>query len=108
MASVAFATYQQAAELTADDRLAAEALAPRGIDVEPAVWDALGIEWASFDLVVIRSISCSWNSRSTSRICTCRSPRMHRPVSRRRSLGERMADGASLRPEDQIRARAMT
>src|SRR6266705_6638294 len=55
MPRVAFATYREAPELAEDDRLAAEELRRRGVDVEPAVWDLPGVDWARFDLVVIRS-----------------------------------------------------
>jgi glutathione synthase/RimK-type ligase-like ATP-grasp enzyme len=41
--------------MTPDDQLAADALRLRGVDVEPAIWDAPDIDWAGFDLVVIRS-----------------------------------------------------
>lgn len=52
---VAFATHQQLPRLSDDDRLVADALARRGVDVHPAVWDAPDEGWASFDRVVIRS-----------------------------------------------------
>lgn len=55
MPSVAFATYEQSPELTDDDRLVADILRRRGIEVHPAVWDAAGVDWARFDLVIIRS-----------------------------------------------------
>jgi hypothetical protein len=55
MPSVAFATYQPLPQLTDDDRLVADVLRRRGIDVHPAVWDAPGVDWPSFDRVVIRS-----------------------------------------------------
>src|SRR5262249_8258301 len=55
MRSVAFATYRSSPGVTDDDRLAADALYRRGIDVEAAVWDEPDVEWARFDRVVIRS-----------------------------------------------------
>jgi len=55
MASVAFATYRQAPGLTDDDRLVADVLARRGVDVRPAAWNATGVDWTRVDLVVIRS-----------------------------------------------------
>jgi glutathione synthase/RimK-type ligase-like ATP-grasp enzyme len=55
MARVAFATYRQAPELTDDDRLAADALRERGVEVHPVVWNALDVAWTRFDLSVIRS-----------------------------------------------------
>jgi glutathione synthase/RimK-type ligase-like ATP-grasp enzyme len=52
---VAFAIHQQLPQLSDDDRLAADALGRRGVDVRSAVWDAPDVDWASFDRVVIRS-----------------------------------------------------
>ena len=36
-------------------RCSIEALAARGVDASPAVWDDDGVDWAHFDLVVVRS-----------------------------------------------------
>ncbi|MDG3007976.1 ATP-grasp domain-containing protein [Paludisphaera mucosa] len=55
MPSVAIATCAQYPDLYEDDRLLADALARRGCDVTPAVWDQPGIDWNGFDRVVIRS-----------------------------------------------------
>ncbi|HUP01519.1 MAG TPA: hypothetical protein VM737_08370 [Gemmatimonadota bacterium] len=55
MRRVAFATWRSQPDLTTDDRLAVEPLARRGIRVESAVWSADGVEWASYDAVVLRS-----------------------------------------------------
>jgi glutathione synthase/RimK-type ligase-like ATP-grasp enzyme len=55
MPSVAFATYQQEPEISADDALAAEVLGRAGVAVTPAVWDDPAVDWAAFDAVVIRS-----------------------------------------------------
>jgi len=52
---VAFATHRQSPQLTNDDRLVADALGRRGVEVLPAVWDDHDVEWASFDRVIIRS-----------------------------------------------------
>ena len=53
---LAFATFGGRPELTADDRLAAEALRRRGAVVQPLRWDAPIGEWASFDAVIVRSV----------------------------------------------------
>jgi glutathione synthase/RimK-type ligase-like ATP-grasp enzyme len=53
--SVAFATYEGAPALTADDRLSVPLLEGLGIDVEPAIWSDSGIEWQRFDAVILRS-----------------------------------------------------
>jgi hypothetical protein len=41
--------------LEPDDRLVIEPLAVRGIGAEPAVWDDPRVDWADYDLVVLRS-----------------------------------------------------
>jgi glutathione synthase/RimK-type ligase-like ATP-grasp enzyme len=56
VARLAFATWGGLPELTADDRLAAEALRRRGAVVQPLRWDAPIGEWASFDAVIVRSV----------------------------------------------------
>ena len=55
MPSVAFVTYQASPLMTEDDRLAAEELEQAGVAVSSAVWDSAGVNWPSFDCVVIRS-----------------------------------------------------
>src|SRR5262249_7888069 len=55
MARVAFATYRQAPELSDDDRLVADVLARRGVEVRGAAWNATDVDWTGADLVVIRS-----------------------------------------------------
>jgi glutathione synthase/RimK-type ligase-like ATP-grasp enzyme len=55
MPSVAFATYQQSPGIGDDDRLVADVLSRRGIDVTSTAWDAPDIEWVRFHRVVVRS-----------------------------------------------------
>jgi len=55
MRRVAFATSAAYAVLSADDRLAVEALEGAGVAVEAAVWDDARVRWDAFDRVVIRS-----------------------------------------------------
>jgi hypothetical protein len=52
---VAFVTCAPVPDLDPDDRLAAEALGGRGVHVEPAVWDDPTVDWAGYDLAVLRS-----------------------------------------------------
>jgi glutathione synthase/RimK-type ligase-like ATP-grasp enzyme len=52
---VALATCAEFPRLTEDDPLLLPALRERGVTAEPAVWDDPAIDWAGFDLVVIRS-----------------------------------------------------
>jgi hypothetical protein len=55
MAKLAFATYEQSADIAGDDQLVADELKSRGVTVEPAVWDSPEVDWSSFDGVIIRS-----------------------------------------------------
>ena len=52
---IAFATSRDHPELTSDDRLAAEALAAKDVDVVPAIWDDDRTDWSTFQAVVVRS-----------------------------------------------------
>jgi glutathione synthase/RimK-type ligase-like ATP-grasp enzyme len=52
---VALVTCAALPDLEDDDRLVIEPLARRGVHAEPAVWDDTGVDWASYDLVVLRS-----------------------------------------------------
>ena len=52
---VALATAREVADLDDEGRLLAAALADRGARVAPAVWDDADVDWAGFDLVVVRS-----------------------------------------------------
>jgi hypothetical protein len=63
---VAFATHRKSPQPSDDDRLVADGLGRRGVEVHPAVWDAPDVDWASFNRVVIRSTwdyqgSVQWN-----------------------------------------------
>lgn len=51
---VALATFTGFPDLYDDDRLAIGPLSDAGIDAVPVVWDS-GADWASYDLVVVRS-----------------------------------------------------
>ncbi|WP_327024990.1 ATP-grasp domain-containing protein [Micromonospora sp. NBC_01739] len=52
---VALVTCTEFTDLEADDRLVIAPLAERGITAEPAVWDDPAVDWAGYDLVVLRS-----------------------------------------------------
>ncbi|MCO1599572.1 hypothetical protein M8C17_30890 [Micromonospora sp. RHAY321] len=52
---VALVTCAELADLDPDDRLVLTPLAARGIAAEAAVWDDPGVDWSSYDLVVLRS-----------------------------------------------------
>jgi glutathione synthase/RimK-type ligase-like ATP-grasp enzyme len=53
---IAFVTSEQYPQLTADDRLAALELDRTGLSVEPVIWRNATVNWAGFDLVILRSM----------------------------------------------------
>jgi glutathione synthase/RimK-type ligase-like ATP-grasp enzyme len=55
MIKVAFVTYAELPLLYEDDRLAADLLRGRGVEVEPVLWDAAEVTWEEFDAVILRS-----------------------------------------------------
>ena len=55
MTRIALATNAEFADLFFDDEPFRDALLARGVDAVPAVWDDPGQDWASYDLVVVRS-----------------------------------------------------
>lgn len=52
---VALVTCAQFPQLGEDEPLLLVALRERGVDAQPAVWDDPAIDWAAYDLVVVRS-----------------------------------------------------
>jgi hypothetical protein len=55
MPRIALATCAELPELDADDALLLEPLAARGIEAVAAVWDDPALDWAAFDLTVVRN-----------------------------------------------------
>jgi len=55
MTRVAFVTYAELPLLYDDDRLAADLLRGRGVEVEAVLWDSAEVRWEEFDAVVLRS-----------------------------------------------------
>lgn len=55
MTRIALVTCSALPDLHDDDAPLVPALAALGIDAQPVVWDDAGVDWAGFDLVVIRS-----------------------------------------------------
>jgi glutathione synthase/RimK-type ligase-like ATP-grasp enzyme len=55
MTRVAFVTYAELPHLYDDDRLAADVLRGRGVEVEAVLWDCAQVRWEEFDAVVLRS-----------------------------------------------------
>lgn len=52
---VALVTCAELGDLDPDDRLVLGPLTARGVRAQPAVWDDPGVDWAAYDLVVLRS-----------------------------------------------------
>lgn len=52
---VALVTCAELPDLDPDDRLLVQPLAGRGVTAVPVVWDDPAVDWAAFDLVVLRS-----------------------------------------------------
>lgn len=55
MTTIALATCGEFPDLDERERLVIEPLARRGVRAVPAVWDDAGVDWTTFDLVVVRS-----------------------------------------------------
>jgi hypothetical protein len=55
MPDFTFATYRDLPNLDPDDRLAADALARRGVKVDAAVWNDDSVEWSRAGIVIVRS-----------------------------------------------------
>jgi hypothetical protein len=55
MPRIALATCAALPDLDADDALLLEPLAARGIEAIPAVWDDPAVDWAAFDLTIVRN-----------------------------------------------------
>jgi hypothetical protein len=55
MTRIALATCAALPDLDPDEQLLLEPLRDMGVDAQPAIWDDAAIDWAAFDLVVIRS-----------------------------------------------------
>ncbi len=53
---IALATCEALPELDPDDRPLLAALAARGLDPRPAVWSDPAVDWAGFDLILMRSV----------------------------------------------------
>lgn len=55
MSRIALATCAELPDLDPDEQLLLEPLRALGVDARPAVWTDAALDWAAFDLVVIRS-----------------------------------------------------
>ena len=80
MARVALATSADWPDLDDDSALLVPALARLGVRAEPAVWDDPAVDWAAYDLVVVRS---TWDyvPRRAEFLAWARGvPRLHNPA----------------------------
>lgn len=55
MNRIAFATWKNVPDISADDLIAAQALRARGHIVSPAVWNDPAVDWSQFEHVVVRT-----------------------------------------------------
>ena len=78
---VAFATCRQLPLLDADTRRLIAPLATRGVIATPAVWDDPEVDWARFDLVVVRSCWDYAGRRREFLEWAARVPRLANPAS---------------------------
>lgn len=80
MTRIALATCAALPDLDPDEQLLLEPLRALGVDAQPAVWDDATIDWAAFDLVVIRS-TWDYTERRDAFITWARSvPRLANPA----------------------------
>lgn len=78
---IAFATCPELPELDADSQRLVAPLAAAGIDAIPAVWDDPHVDWASFDLVIVRSCWDYLPRRAAFLAWTQHVPRLANPAS---------------------------
>jgi glutathione synthase/RimK-type ligase-like ATP-grasp enzyme len=102
--TVALVTCDQVPDLDDDDRPLVPALARRGVTAEPVVWDDPTIDWARFDLTVLRS-TWDYTTRRDAFVTWARSvPRLANPAeliewnSDKRYLDDLAAAGVSVVP----------
>ncbi len=99
---LAFATCAALPEGDADDALLVAALAARGVEVSWHAWDEPGLDWAAFDLVLIRSTWDYQHRREEFLDWAARVPTLLNPVevlrwnTDKRYLGELGAGGLAV------------
>ncbi len=52
--NIALATYSGTPDLVPDDRILLDELNARGLTAAPAIWDDPAVDWAQYDLVLLR------------------------------------------------------
>jgi glutathione synthase/RimK-type ligase-like ATP-grasp enzyme len=79
-ARVALVTCAELPELGEDEPLLLHALRDRGVDARPEVWDDAAVDWAAYDLVVVRS-AWDYSSRRDEFVAWARTvPRLLNPA----------------------------
>ena len=105
---VALVTCDQIPDLEDDDRLVLAPLAARGVAAEPVVWDDPAVDWAAYDLVVLRSPWDYAPRRAEFVAWAGRVARLANPVdvvvwnTDKRYLGELAAAGVPIIPTDWV------
>ncbi len=106
---VAFATCRELPQLDADTRRLIAPLAARGILATPAVWDDPDVDWARFDLVVVRSCWDYARRRREFLGWAARVPRLANPApvlawnTHKCYLGDLAARGIAVVPTEWLR-----
>ena len=106
---VAFATCRELPQLDADTRRLIAPLAARGILATPAVWDDPDVDWARFDLVVVRSCWDYARRRREFLAWAARVPRLANPApvlawnTDKGYLGDLAARGIPVVPTEWLR-----
>lgn len=80
MTRIALATCANLPDLDPDEQLLLQPLRALGVDAQPAVWDDTSIDWAAFDLTVIRSTWDYVPRRAAFLAWTRRVPRIVNPA----------------------------
>jgi hypothetical protein len=106
--AVALVTCAEVPELADDDRLLQVALGSTGVRADPVVWDASGVDWASYDLAVLRSPWDYPRRRDAFVAWACRVPRLANPAAvvawntDKRYLAELATAGVPVVPTDWV------
>jgi hypothetical protein len=103
-ARVSLVTCAELPDLDPDDQLVLEPLAALGVAVDAAIWDDAGVDWASYDLVVLRSTWDYAGRRDEFVSWASRVPRLANPAdvvawsTDKRYLGELASAGVPVVP----------
>ena len=108
MPRVALATAAHLPELDEDGPLLLGALADEGVEADVQVWDDPGVDWASYDLVVVRTTWDYWDRRDEFLAWARSVPRIANPAdviawnTDKAYLGRLAAEGVPVVPTDYV------